>query len=404
MTAAIVPAILVTGLAIILAGVIKVCLRRLSIPAVVGYIILGFCIRLIDGEFEFLTGKAEQSLDFLAYVGVTVLLFKVGLESKLHQLLKQLGNASIIGLTCIVVSGIVAFACAHWIIHLDLLTSLVLGTALTATSVGMVAAVWEESAAIETGEGQLLLDVAELDDIIGVVLMALLFNIAPVIAAHNTQGIGEAVLKTSGAFAVKLALFGLLCVLFALYAEKPLRSFFQQFEKPPEMTLVIISIGFVIAAVAGILGFSLAIGAFFAGLIFSRDPASIKSQTAFDIIYDLFSPFFFIGIGLGVRLGSLTPALWPAAVLVAAAFAGKFLGSAVPARICQGLKPSVLLGLSMIPRAEVAMIITQRSRNLAGNVMPDRIFTAMVITCLVSCIVPPTVLKTVIPRWLGIEQ
>lgn len=404
MTTELVPAILIVGLSIIIVGVIKVCLGRLSMPAVVGYIILGFCIRLIDAEFEILTERSEQSIDFLAYVGVTVLLFKVGLESKLHQLLKQLGNASIIGLTCIVISGLMAFACAYWIIHLGLLTSLVVGTALTATSVGMVAAVWEESKAIETDEGQLLLDVAELDDIIGVVLMALLFNIAPVIAAHGEQGIIGPILKTSGSFAVKLLLFGLLCVLFALYAEKPLRRFFQKLEKPPEPTLVIISIGFVIAAIAGLLGFSLAIGAFFAGLIFSRDPSSIKSQTAFEIIYDLFSPFFFIGIGLGVHIETLTPALLPAAVLIVAAFAGKFFGSAAPALICQSCKPSILLGLSMIPRAEVAMIITQRSRNLEGNVMPDRIFTAMVITSLVSCIIPPIVLKTLIPRCVRTEK
>jgi len=402
MTTQIILLILLVGGAIISAALIKVLLERLSLPAIVGYIILGFCIRLFDAELGFLTEQVEQTIDFLAYAGVTVLLFRVGLESKLHKLLQQLGKASAIGLVCIAVSGATGFICAYWFIHLELLTSLVIGTALTATSVGMVAAVWEDSGAIKTSEGQLLLDIAEFDDIMGVVLMVLLFNIAPIIAARNVEAIGGTLLKTGAIFAIKLIVFSLLCIMFAMYIEKPLTKFFQRIEKPPEFTLVVVSIGFVIAALAGLMGFSLAIGAFFAGLIFSRDPSSIKSKTAFDVIYDLFAPFFFIGIGLNVRLESLTPALLPAAVLVAAAFTGKFLGSAGPALYCQHFKPALLLGLSMVPRAEVAMIITQRSTNLADNVMPDRVFTAMVITCLATCIIPPIVLKKAIPRWLEI--
>lgn len=133
---------------------------------------------------------------------------------------------------------------------------------------------------------------AELNDVVGVVLMALLFNIAPVIAVNGLQSIGGTLLRTGIVFAIKLILFGLFCILFALYLEKLLTSFFQRFEKPPELTLVVVSIGFVIAALVGLLGFSLAIGAFFAGLIFSRDPSSIKSRTAFEVIYSLFAPFF----------------------------------------------------------------------------------------------------------------
>jgi Kef-type K+ transport system membrane component KefB len=238
----------------------------------------------------------------------------------------------------------------------------------------------------------------------GVVLMALLFNIAPVIAAQDVQSVSGIILKTGGMFVIKLISFGLLCILFALYLEKPLMKFIQRFKKPPELTLVVISIGFVIAAIAGLLGFSLAVGAFFAGLIFSRDPSSIKSRTAFDIIYDLFAPFFFIEIGLGIRIESLAPALWPAGILIIAAFVGKFLGSTVPSLFCQGWKPSVLLGVSMIPRAEVAMIITQRSQALEKNAITDSVFTAMAMTCFVTCIVPPIMLKGMIHRLLKPEK
>lgn len=142
MTTQIILLILLVGLAIISAALIKVFLERLGLPAIVGYIILGFCIRLFNAELNFLIERVEQTIDFLAYIGLTVLLFRIGLESKLHKLLKQFGKASVIGLTCIAISGIVGFSSTYWIIHLGLLTSLIISIALTATSVGMVAVVW----------------------------------------------------------------------------------------------------------------------------------------------------------------------------------------------------------------------------------------------------------------------
>jgi len=400
MTTQIIMLILLVGLAIISAILTKVFLERLGLPAIVGYIILGFCIRLFDAEFNFLTERGEQTIDFLAYIGLTVLLFRVGLESKLHKLLKQFGKASVIGLTCIVISGVVGFSSAYWIIHLGLLTSLIIGIALTATSVGMVAVIWQESGALKTNAGQLLLDMAELNDIAGVVLMALIFTIAPIIISHGEQSLGKAILGTGVIFVAKLIFFCLLCILFALYLEKKLTSFLQRFEKPPEPTLIVVSTGFMIASLAGFLGFSLAIGAFSAGLIFSRDPSSIKSQTAFEAIYDLFTPFFFIGIGLRIHLESLSSAFWPAGILILASVAGMFLGSTIPALIYENWKLSTLLGLSMIPRAEVAMIIMERSKALKNDVMPDHIFTAMVITCLTTCIIAPIILTRAIPRWI----
>jgi Kef-type K+ transport system membrane component KefB len=61
--------------------------------------------------------------------------------------------------------------------------------------------------------------------------------------------------------------------------------------------VVVAGISFLIAALAGLLGFSVAIGAFFAGLVFSRDPDSVKLDGLFDTFYEIFVPFFFIGIG-----------------------------------------------------------------------------------------------------------
>jgi hypothetical protein len=95
--------------------------------------------------------------------------------------------------------------------------------------------------------------------------------------------------------------------------------------------IMITGIGFIIAATAGLLGFSIAIGAFFAGLIYSRDPQAIKMQTSFTPLYDFFTPFFFIGIGLDIDPNTLPNAFGPASVLLLVAIVGKLIGTWLPA-------------------------------------------------------------------------
>jgi len=392
--------VLLVGIVIIISILSKELLGRIGLPPMAGYIVIGIGIRALDSHLHLLGEQGHGIFEFLADVGVITLLFHIGLESKVHKLLEQLRLATFIGLVSIAFSAVLGFAVAYFFLHLSLLTSLIIACALTATSVGIPAGVWEETRAIKSQQGQLFLDVAELDDIVGVILMALLFSVAPLLARQTGGSIGLLILKNSALFAAKFIAFGLCCVVFARYAEKPITGFFQRLEKAPELTLTVAAMGFAIAALAGLIGFSVAIGAFFAGLMFSRDPASIKSRTAFNVIYDLFSPFFFIGIGLSTYLETIGPALVPAAALILAASAGKFIGATTPALLFRDRRSSVLLGVGMIPRAEVALIITQRSLDLHGDAMPNRIFSAMVITCLTTCIVAPIVLEKLIRRWL----
>lgn len=332
-------------------------------------------------------------MEFLSELGIIALLFRVGVESKIKKLLDQLGQASLIGLISIVVAGALAFAAGYWVLHLAWFTSLVVGAALVATSIGVPASVWTEAGAIESKSGQLLLDIAEIDDIAGVVLMGLLFALAPAVTEGQAAAMVPLLLKTTGRFVAALLAYGGACILFAHYAEQRTTGFLKGHEGPAEETLTVVAIGMVIAAVAALLGFSVAIGAFFAGLVFSRDPESIKSRTAFHAIYNVFTPFFFIGIGLQMRLDTLGSALMPALVLTGVAFLGKFVGVAAPARIVQDGRTSMLLGLSMIPRAEVAMIIAQRALTLEDGAIPSRIFSAIVLTCLATCFIPPLLLS-----------
>ncbi len=393
--------ILYLGIIIIIAIMTKEFLARLKLPALVGYITIGIILRFIDHRLHLLNNDTENIIHFLAELGVIILLFQIGLESKLQKLLKQIKKATLLALGGIAISAICGFVTAYFILQLNLFISMIIASALVATSVGVSAGIWEENNVINTDQGQVLLDTAEFDDIIGVILMALLFAIAPTVSAHSEiSTIKPELLNILFYFLIKLFAFGLGCIVFSRYAEKPLTKLFNKFERPPEESLTIIAFGLIIASLAALLGFSVAIGAFFAGLIFSRDPASIKTKTAIDIVYDFFVPFFFIGIGLKMQISSIAPAFLPALVLTTAAFLGKYLGTASPGLIFCDLKDSALLGISMIPRAEVAMIIMQRSLDLNIEPMPQEIYTAMVITSITTCIIPPLILNHLIRKYL----
>ena len=104
---------------------------------------------------------------------------------------------------------------------------------------------------------------------------------------------------------------------------------------------------------------------FFVGLIFSRDPDVVKLDVSFDSLFELFTPFFFVHIGMGIDPTSLwTAGTWGVALL-GVAMVSKFLGTVIPAMsVISDLKTVTVLGMSMVPRAEIALVVMQKGRRL----------------------------------------
>jgi Kef-type K+ transport system membrane component KefB len=270
---------------------------------------------------------------------------------------------------------------------------------LTATSVGVSVAIWRESDALKSTNGQMLVDVAEMDDISAIILMSLLLALTPVLQDGTTDALLPTVLQTGGSVLLKLLLFGGFCYAFSRFAEHPLTRLYARIKPMPDPMLMLAATGFVIAALAGLLGFSIAIGAFFAGLIFSRDPEAVTLSKPFSVLYDLFTPFFFISIGLHIDPQALTSATVAGIVLLAAAALGKFLGAGGIALRVTGIHGAVLLGISMIPRAEIAMILMQQGQEQGESVVTSDAYAAMVLVSATSCTLTPLILRPMLARW-----
>jgi len=388
--------ILMVGSVVFLVMLIKSGLDRTSVPSLVGFLILGFFIRLADDYLGFFTIGCEEIFGFLAQIGLFTLLFRVGLESNLRGLLGQLRRASVIWIANVIITGLIGFATAFYMLHYHWVASLVIATAFTATSVGISVAVWEESGMLNTPRGELLVDVAEMDDISAVVLMAMLFAVLPSLKSGSPPDWLPMISSVLGLFLIKLIGFGTLCFLFSRYAEKGLTHFFRNLEPPPDPMLVVVAIGLMIAALADLLGFSLAIGAFFAGLVFSRDPDSVKLESSFLPLYELLSPFFFIGIGLALDPAVMDTALGMGGILLVMAILSKLIANGVPVFLMGGIAGALLIGASMVPRAEIAMVIMHKGLSLGEWAVPSHAYAAMVVVSAATCILSPPAVRSLL--------
>ena len=240
---------------------------------------------------------------------------------------------------------------------------------------------------------------AELDDISAVVLMAVLFAVLPVLHGEAGQGgLGGLVLYSAGWLLVKLALFMAGCFLFSAYLEEPLMAWFRGLAKDVEPMLLIVSLALTVAALAGLLGFSLAVGAFLAGLVFSRDPEALKVETSFIPLHGFFAPFFFIGLGFDIDPASLGGAVGLGLGLAAVAVAGKILANGLPLWLMGSGGDAALIGVSMIPRAEISMVIVQQGRHLGDWAVSSQVYGAMVMVSLVTCVLAPPLARTMLRR------
>lgn len=397
-TADFAPAMLLMGAVTLAATPLRAALERVNLPDVVGFILLGAALAVGMQAVGASHAPFAGALDFLARLGIVVLLFRVGLESNLDLLWRQIRRATIIWVPNMSLAGILVFALVYAWPGMGFTPALFAGVAAGATSIGVSVGLWQSAGRLDTEEGAVLLDVAALDDISAVVLLSVLFAVSTTIQSEPGGSLlGQAVL-TGGWQLVKLAAFSAACYLFSRRLEASLSAFFDGLD--PRLGPITFAAGtvFVIAACAELMGFSMAIGALFAGLALSRDREERTIDRTFGILLALFAPFFFVAIGFRIDGAAVGGALGLAVALTVAAVAGKLIGAGVPAGLMLSRRAGTLIGFSMVPRAEIFLVVMLHGLTLGEWAVPQELFTAAVLASLATCIIGPAAVALLLPR------
>lgn len=369
-------------------------------PAVLGELIAG--VLLGNLGLIGITGlealKTNPTLDALAQLGVIILLFEVGLESTVRDMLKVGPTA-----TLVATLGVVAPFALGWLVGALLLPDesayahAFLGATLTATSVGITARVLQDLGKSTTPEARVILGAAVIDDVFGLVILAVLSGLivaaqagAPV--AYSTVGliVAKAVLFLGGALALGVLfsprLFGLA----------------SRLNGRGVLLATALIFCFSLSYLASLIGLAAIVGAYAAGLILEDvhyRPFTERGERRLDELLQpigaFLVPLFFVLMGMRVDLTAFgrTEILGLAALLTVAAIIGK---QACALGALGGQLDRLTIGLGMIPRGEVGLIFANIGLGLTieGAPVIDRnTYSAVVIMVIVTTLVTPPALR-----------
>ena len=400
---------LILMLIIISAKVGGELMSRFGQPPVLGELFIGVLLGNLNlfGIHYLDPLKDSIPLQILAQIGGILLLFEVGVESDLPKLL-AVGWSSLLVATL----GVIAPMALGYIVSTQLvpaanwLTHLFVGGTLTATSVGITARVLKDLGKSDTKEARIILGAAVADDVIGLIVLAVISGLTT--AAVAGVDAGSAVDWMSVLWIVaKACLFLTLALLIGrLWSQ---RMFFYAARFKVSGTLIGSSLVFcfVIATVASLIGLSPIVGAFAAGVVLEeahylrfRERGERTVQELLFPLTTLVVPVFFVLMGFRVDLHSFSSAsvLEFAALISAAAILGKQIcGLGVLERGVDRLA----IGVGMIPRGEVGLIFAGLGSTLmlrGQPVLAQTTFSALVLMIMLSTFITPPLLKAVFER------
>ena len=375
--------------------------ERFQQPAVLGELVIGMLIGNLHllGFDVFEAFKHDITLEVLAELGVIILLFEVGLESTVKEMMK-VGVAAFM----VAVFGVVAPFFLGWGVGYlflpdeSIYVHIFIGATLTATSVGITARVLRDIGKIDTREAKIILGAAVIDDIMGLVILAVVAGIITAIGSGAQEGI------SSGAvlwIIMKAVLFIVgAIVIGALILPQYFRFGFKLKGKGVLLSFCLL-VCFLLAYLAGKIGLAPIVGAFAAGLILEEvhfkgftDRGDRHIKELIEPIATFLVPIFFVRMGMLVDLTTFARVeiLGFAAVLTFAAIIGKQVCSLA---IFDKSINRIAIGLGMIPRGEVGLIFAGIGAKLmleGQPVISTSTYSAVVIMVIITTLVTPPAL------------
>jgi Kef-type K+ transport system membrane component KefB len=358
----------------------EIC-ERLGQPGIAGEILAGILI----GPQLLGWMRPNDVLRILSDLGVMFLLFRVGLEVKASDLMKVGGTAMMVAVAGVVLPFLMGWGiCALW--GEPALESIFMGAAMVATSVGITAQVLAARGLLATGSARVILAAAVIDDVLGLIVLAVVSGIAKGKVNYVELAVTAAL---AIAFTVFIAKFG------SRTARRVLPRFQAHLKLAESEFALAMTLLFALSLLAVYAGVAAIIGAFLAGMALS-ETAEQRVHDLTDGVAELLVPFFLVGIGLHFNVSAFAAprTLALAGVILVAAIVSKLVGCGIGA-LSMGRADAIRVGVGMVPRGEVGMVVAQIGLNL--GVMKESVYGIIVFMSVMTTLVAPPLLKIAYP-------
>lgn len=420
--------VIVLAVIISVTKLVGLLFRHYGMPQVLGYIIaglligpsifgefcnftiIGFYDSVVAGEYSALFALHDaEALQIFSKIGVLLLMFSAGLETNLEEI-KNTGLLSVI----IAFVGVVIPLGLGVLISLpfgniglgteNVMKGVFVGTILAATSVAITVSVLKELGKFNTKLGTTIVSAAIIDDIIGIVLLSIVTGMAKEQASEGASAFE--VFKTSpfGTVVMVVAFF-VVAIAFGILVSKLFKWLDKRWPTTHRLPVFSLAVCFLYSWVAeSVFGVADITGAFLAGVILSTDHrACVYVDKKVEVnTYTLFAPVFFANIGISyINFGGFKPEILLFSLLfVFVGLAGKVATAFVFKGFGFTLRQSLIGGVGMMARGEVALIVTTTvtAATLGANALGQEFMIATVLLILFSSILTPILLKLLYKR------
>ena len=403
--------------------------KKLKVPSVLGELIAGIVIGpyllgsigfnlhgFHDGLFPLIAGSSvpvSTSLYGIATLGSIVLLFMSGLETDLRMFFKYSVVGSVVGLGGVLFSFVFGDVIGMVALKASFMDPrcLFLGILCTATSVGITARILSEKKSIDSPEGVTILAAAVIDDVLGIICLAIVMGIVTVSASAgghvNWGGIAWIAVKSFGIW-LGVTLLGL------VLAHK-IAAFLKWFKSAATFSILALGLALLLAGAFEQAGLAMIIGAYIMGLSLSKTDISFSIQSNLHPVYNFLVPVFFVVMGMlvDIRVMADPEVLTLGLIYSVVAVLAKILGCALPAYFMNfNMLGALRIGAGMIPRGEVALIIggigVTTMMTLNGERIPildSKLFGVGIIMTLITTLVAPPLLNIMLSmKGKGVKQ
>jgi len=350
---------------------------RLGQPAVLGKLIVG----IILGPAVLGWIQNTDFIHYLSEIGVILLMFIAGLETDLEQLRKNWKPAFSVAVSGIIFPFIGGYGVAQ-MFGLNHQFSLFIGILFSATSVSISVQVLKDMNQLNSREGTTILGAAVVDDVLVVILLAMMLSFL---------GSGESI--SLGLIIGKKLIFFIVIIVAGWLVVPRFLTLLSKLKVTEAVMTMALIICFAFSFFADFMGMAGIIGAFAAGIAISQTTFKHIVETKVEpIAYSIFVPVFFVSIGLHVSFEGIGTQIAFVIMLTVVAIVSKWIGGALGARITGfNKRSSWAIGSGMISRGEVALIIASTGLQ-AGLLLPEY-FTSVVLAVIATTLAAPPMLK-----------